>query len=654
MHVDHELPDIVSVSHGDVSRMACESMLVLGLNFGHDAGATVLRDGIVLAAQLRERSSRKKHASALDINTIDLCLASAGVSLSQIDYVGIVTTQDYPHVFLERGQFQITTDLHPAHMQSGIVHPTSIASGLVVFETPNVATPPDAYVLPCLNFFDCHPSWLEEGSLDTLAKRDYTALLAQSAAGYLAAPVTVTIRDRTLPGYLVQHHLCHAAAGFFSADMEEAAILTHDGGGTRAHSYLGGMFYYGRGHQIFPITPHHLIAGSVYEATAQWLGLGDVGGSGKMMGLAAYGLPDFYNEVLLGNWYDIQRKTGVHGYMAGALATTAWKRICLEQIRHRGLDSTVIGTASRVTEAPASTIAASTQCLFEETLLGTLAIFEQILGRAGHQTANLVLSGGTALNVIANQRVVNETSFTNAFVNPGCDDSGLAMGAALAVYHCILDRPRTDLRANLSPYLGRCFTVAEVDRAIASTGDAVLAEAPEDWAAAAAADVAAGKIICWFEGRSEMGPRALGHRSTVADPRDPGMWAKMNRVKGREAWRPLAPSVLADRADEVFGDLPIRSPYMCFNARVTTDRLPAVTHVDGTARIQTVDSSAGHYERLIRAFDRLTGVPVVMNTSLNGPGEPIVDTPEDALRLLLSREVDSLFIEGRKVTRRRG
>ncbi len=172
----------------------------------------------------------------------------------------------------------------------------------------------------------------------------------------------------------------------------------------------------------------------------------------------------------------------------------------------------------------------------------------------------------------------------------------------------------------------------------------------DDWAKSAAMDVADGQVIGWFEGRSEIGPRALGHRSLVADPREAANWQRMNSIKGREQWRPLAPSVLRESFADSFIGLGVESPYMSFNATVKNGEIPAVTHVDGTARVQTV-GQVGEYRKMLMEFDRLTGVPVVMNTSFNGPGEPIVDSPQDAVRFLMSSNIDALYIDGFRAAR---
>lgn len=233
-----------------------------------------------------------------------------------------------------------------------------------------------------------------------------------------------------------------------------------------------------------------------------------------------------------------------------------------------------------------------------------------------------------------------------------CDDSGIAVGAALAVHHNILGHPLPDSRpAWSSPYLGPIHPYGEVIEAFTAAGDAINVERCKDAADQAAQDLAESKIVAWYEGGSEAGPRALGHRSLLADPRDKDMWDRVNQVKGREAWRPLAPVVLEEHAADWFSGVALPSPYMLFNADVRSVGISAVTHVDGTARIQTVNDSSGDYFKLVSGFHQRTGVPVLLNTSLNSPGEPIVESPAEAVGFLLRSRVDVLYLSGHRVTR---
>lgn len=639
---------------------------ILGLNLGHDAGAAVIVDGIVLSCILRERVTRIKHVPALDRNTVEIALAEAGLKASDIDAVGIVTAQTYPYVFDGAEFLSFKFGIAPGHRKIGrvpeIIARNSGYSGAPHFHrryelnAAGIWSPDHVLVHYGMDYFARAPEWMPEGNLDHIATKPMQRLFSESAADCLYAPLVVTLEGRTVPGYMLAHHFCHAASAYYSSEFDHAAIFTHDGGASV--SYIGGMFYYGEGNRIFPLTPHHLCIGPFYEFTSQWLGLGSEsslgpqGAAGKMMGLAAYGSPDFFDERLVGNWYDISERLNLTWTRPTEELMDFWYHHVKARCAERGLSTDSIGDKTRILDYVPTAIAASAQKIFEESLLAAGRAFVAQLSRNAKPLDNLCMSGGTALNVITNQRVVNELPFKNVMVNPGCDDSGLAIGAAFAVQHGILDEPRRIDPRNHSAYFGRAFSQSQVIAAIEARSEKFHYAAVEDAPRRAAQDIADGKLVAWFEGKSEIGPRALGHRSLIADPRPADMWPRVNRIKGREAWRPLAPSVLDREQHRHFGNLPVASHFMCFNASVISDQIPAVTHHDRTARIQTVTPASGGYYRLIDHFMALTGIGVVMNTSLNGPGEPIVDTPGEALNFLLNHEIDALYMEGIRVTRR--
>jgi len=271
------------------------------------------------------------------------------------------------------------------------------------------------------------------------------------------------------------------------------------------------------------------------------------------------------------------------------------------------------------------------------------------------QLDTLCLSGGCMLNCPTNSRIFQETPFRNVYVEPACDDGGLPSGAALWAYHNLMGHPRTpaDPVKQGVPYLGLPLRPKDFDDAITAHAERIVVSRPDDVAAEGARRLVDGQVIGWFEGRSEIGPRALGHRSIVADPRSDKTWHRVNTIKGRELWRPLAPSVLAEKAHEWFSGLPASSPFMMFVGTVTKPNVPAIAHIDGTARVQTVTEECGGYYKLIRKFDELTGCPVVLNTSMNGPGQPIAEYPEDAIGMLLDGRFDVLFLEDMLVERRK-
>jgi len=652
-------------------------MNILGLQFGHDAGAAVLRDGRIASFVLRERQSRVKHALSLDPATIERALADAGMTESDVDFCAITSTQKVELIGRDPQRLSVDLTRDARHSASCSLleilqksrtdpHKMLFASTLdllyrnsgqedlsrhsVSYYFPEYKTVPESAFshLGWLDTYVTVDQWASKPGLADIGDRDYSRFLETDFIRHgFHFPAMLNFNGRCIPAYFIQHHMAHAASIYYLTGLPRAAILTHDGfsGG---QSYHTGMFYYGDGHRIFPLAPHHLVIGAIYETTGIRLNLGLIGPSGKLMGLAPYGEPRFFDASFVGNVYDLL--SGGRKRLAGE-----WIDHCLGNAETLGYDLRLFRDRAQMTAPINADIAASTQKLFDETMRATVATFIKVLDRMRLGRLPLCYSGGTALNCPANSLIAREGHFESVHVPPWCDDSGLALGAALALHHNVLDQPlvtERDSGAMLDAYLGPAASSDDVDAALARHAPQVVWDRPTDWAATAAAELATDKVIGWFEGRSEIGPRALGHRSILADPRQGANWARVNRIKGREAWRPFAPAVLAERASAWFDGIPLPSPHMLFTARVTSQAIPAITHVDGSSRIQTVDAKAGAFYRLLQGFEALTGVPVILNTSFNGPGEPIVESPEDAIRFLLEADLDSLYIEGRRVTRR--
>lgn len=650
-------------------------MNILGLQFGHDAGAVVLRDGRIASFVLRERVSRIKHALSLDIDTIERALADAGIDDSQIDYCAITSTQKTELIGRDPARLSVSLERHPGHTVPcslvGILEKAGTDANTLLFSQmldllyggggdeltrhsvahyfPEHKTEPRS-AFSSLGWLDTYITagpWNTRPRLRELAAKDFSQFLETDVIrrGF-HYPATLTLNGRRIPAYFIQHHMAHAASIYYLTGLNRAAILCHDGfsGG---QSYHAGMFFYGDSNRLYPVAPHHLIVGAIYETAGIHLNLGLIGPAGKLMGLAPYGKPAFFADGFVGNMYDLAANG--HGKPGDD-----WIRHCLGRAEAMGYDLRPFRDKARMTAPINADIAASTQKLFETTLIAAVAAFDEILRRMKLTGLPLCYSGGTALNCPANSLVAREGRFASVHVPPWCDDSGLAAGAALTLYHNLLDRPLASAGAEaplLNAYLGPQVIDADLETALRRHGAKIDVERPADWAAAAARDLAEDKVIGWFEGRSEIGPRALGHRSILADARRGENWARVNRIKGRESWRPFAPAVLAAKASQWFADVPLPSPHMLFTARVTSAELPAITHVDGSSRIQTVDESCGSFFELLRQFEATTGVPVVLNTSFNGPGEPIVETADDALTFFLQSDLDVLYLERRRIRR---
>jgi carbamoyltransferase len=447
-------------------------------------------------------------------------------------------------------------------------------------------------------------------------------LFAQRAPRFLATALPGLDGDRVR---FVPHHVAHAASCGPASPHRTCAVLVLDGRG-EATSHLAGRYREDGTLEVLARQelPHSL--GLLYEELTEHLGFRRSSDEYKVMAMASYGEPAFLDELR-----GLVNATGDGGF---ATLPVDWGRYA-RRLRAGGDDWT----------ARHADLACSVQRRLEEVLLELAAWLHD---RTGERA--LTMAGGVALNCVANMRLFEDGPFEDVWVQPASGDSGTALGAALHVAHGLGDR----VRPMETAALGRSWSDEELAGWLDGAG--IVYERPDDLAATVADVLACDGVVAWFQGRSEFGPRALGHRSLLADPRDPATTQRLNAVKGRESFRPVAPMVLADRAAEIFeGRIP--SPYMLFTHRVADgwrERIPAVVHVDGTARIQSVDrDDEPLMAAVLEAFEERTGVPVVVNTSLNTAGRPMVDDPRDALECFGSAPVDLLAI-GPFVVRRPG
>jgi carbamoyltransferase len=412
----------------------------------------------------------------------------------------------------------------------------------------------------------------------------------------------------------VRHHVAHAASATFASGFDPCSVLVLDGRGEVA-SHLAGRSVGGALEVLAAQRlPHSL--GLLYEELTAHLGFRRSSDEYKVMAMSSYAEPEFLDELRR-----LVRADGAGGFSVGAVDLSRY--------------APPLAPGAEFTHAHAA-LASSVQRRLEEVLLD---LTRWLHAQTGDR--DLVLAGGVALNCVANSRLWREGPFERLWVQPASGDSGTALGAAMQVAH--------ELGDTVSPMrtaaLGSGFADWELERVLETA--AVGFERPDDVAEAVAEVLADNGVVAWFQGRSEFGPRALGHRSLLADPRRPENLEKLNDIKGREQFRPVAPMVLAERAAEIF-EGPLPSPYMLFTHDVRPewrDRIPAVVHVDGSARIQTVDREAEPLvARMLERFEALTGVPVVVNTSLNTAGRPMVDTPRDALECFGASPVDALAV----------
>ena len=586
-------------------------MRILGLSaFYHDSAAALVEDGRIVAATQEERFTRVKHDQRYPANAIACTLRQAGVTLADIDQVAF-----YEKPFLK---FERLLETAVAFAPRGLK-----------------------------SFAAAAPVWLK----DKLFQKDLLRRQLQ------ALEPTVDWNERLL---FAEHHLSHAASAFYPSPFEEAVVLTMDGVGEWPTTSVA----IGRGQALDVIQeihfPHSL--GLLYSAFTQYTGFKVNSGEYKMMGLAPYGEPK-HAQTILDHLIDLKADGSFRlnlrhfDYCTGLSMT------------NRRFDA-LFGAPAREPEAPLTQhymdVAASMQAVLEEAVLRlTRALFRQT------GIKHLCLAGGVALNCVANGKVLRDGQFDDVWIQPAAGDAGGALGAALLA-GCRLfgaPRPATNNAGAMDAMQGTLLGPAYDDEAIRQCLDAVGAAytvLPEDALLdAVTSALADGDAVGWFQGRMEFGPRALGNRSILADPRSPTMQRKLNlKVKRRESFRPFAPAVLAECAADLF-DLETASPYMLVTANARPPepdaaagpregdldgqpacaRLPAVTHVDGSARVQTVHRETNpRFHALLTAFQAKTGCPALVNTSFNVRGEPIVCTPEDAWRCFMGTDLDWLAI----------
>src|SRR5579862_732683 len=586
-------------------------MRILGISaFYHDSAATLVRDGEIIAAAQEERFTRKKHDSGFPARAVEYCLAQDGVSLDDVDYVVF-----YDKPFLK---FERLLETYVAFAPRGL-----------------------------RSFQMAIPLWIRE-------KLFQKSLLHQDLERF--GP-KFDWENKLL---FTEHHQSHAASAFFPSPFEEALILTMDGVGEWATTSVA----LGRGHNLEIIKeiyfPHSL--GLLYSAFTYYTGFKVNSGEYKVMGLAPYGQPR-YTQKIFDHLLDLKPDGSFRlnqeyfNYCTGLTMTNG------------KFDQLFDGPARKPEELLTQRhmdLAASVQVALEEAVT-------RMTRSLGVQTGmkNLCLAGGVALNCVANGKVLREGHFERIWVQPAAGDAGGSLGAALAAYHLFQGRPRkVNGRGDQmkGSYLGPEFSQQEIEQRLEAIGAKFTTLTDEELVSASACALVQEKALGWFQGRMEFGPRALGARSILGDARSPSMQSLLNlKVKYRESFRPFAPSVLREDVADWF-ELDSDSPYMLMVADVVERRrkpmtaeqqqlfgieklnvprsdIPAVTHVDYSARIQTVHRETNpRYHALISRFKELTGCPVIVNTSFNVRGEPIVCTPEDAFRCFMGTEIDALAV----------
>ena len=582
---------------------------ILGISaYYHDSAACLIVDGEIKSAVQEERFTRVRHDAAFPTNAVNYCIKSSGLRPEQIDHV---VFYDKPFLKFDR-----------------------------ILET-YLAFAPRGF----RSFSRSLPVWLKE------------KLFQKQVIANALEPIFGDLGDRLL---FSEHHLSHAASAFFPSPFKDAAVLTMDGVG----EWVTTSTSIGRGNTLETLNeihfPHSL--GLLYSAFTYYTGFKVNSGEYKVMGLAPYGIPK-YADIIRDNLINISDDGSFSlnmqyfNYCTGLTMTNS-KFAELFGAPARGFDD-------ELTQREMD-LAASVQKIVEEVML---KISRNIRKETGER--NLCLAGGVALNCVANGVLHRENIFDNIWIQPAAGDSGGAVGAALAVYHMGLGcervlKPNAD--AMSGSFLGPEYSHHEIVSRLQATGAIFKELSDKEVATTTASALAAGKSVGWHQGRMEFGPRALGSRSILADPRSPTVQRRLNlQVKKRESFRPFAPSVLREDVAEWF-DLATDSPYMLLVASVAQDKLnqittadsektgiarlevqrsviPAVTHVDNSARVHTVAQAVNpRYHALLSEFKSQTGCPVLVNTSFNVRGEPIVETPEDAFRCFMRTDIEVLVV----------
>lgn len=594
----------------------CSSMTaILGISaFYHDSAAALVVDGEIIAAAQEERFTRKKHDEGFPQHAVDYCLKEAGLTAADLDYVGFY---DKPLRKFER-LLETYMSYAPAGYRS---------------------------------FRKAMPLWLKQ--------KLYTPReLRQGLGGEYKGRFVFT-----------EHHESHAASAFFPSPFEEAAILTLDGVGEWSTTAMG----VGKGNKM-ELThevrfPHSL--GLLYSAFTYYTGFKVNSGEYKLMGLAPYGEP-IYHDLILDNLLDLKEDGSFRMDMS-------YFNYCQGLTMTSDKLHSLFGSPPRKAETDISQremdLAASIQSVTEEVMLK--------MARHAHKTTgldNLVMAGGVALNCVGNGKILRDGPFKNVWIQPASGDAGGALGTAMFIWHQLLQKERTvqNPDAQKGSFLGPAYTDEESDTFFKSQGAIYeTADSDDSLCEKVASLIADENVIGWFQGRMEFGPRALGGRSLLGDARSEKMQSVMNlKIKFRESFRPFAPIVLKDRVHEYFYMEPdTDSPYMLLVAPVKEEirtkpedgadkafgidklkhrrsEIPAVTHVDYSARVQTIDDKRNPLtHRLLKAFDKQTGCPVLINTSFNVRSEPIVCTPEDAWRCFMMTDMDVLVV-GRHILKK--
>jgi len=582
-------------------------MVILGLTLGHDGAVSVVKDGKLAASVSCERVYREKKTSYIDWTAIDYVLSLAEITFDDVDFIAVGGYDDWT---LENDFIKLYFNDEPYSnpYKGEITNKTEYGYDII------------------------KDNWLVPPITDRWA--------------YDFLNINVVIEDTFVkPGFIINHQTAHAASTYYTSPFTKSAILTLDGSGE--YPQKSGSYHYGEDNRLLNMGAPDTLIGVFYDKMTDYISLGPgLTKAGTLMGLSSYGEP---NEIAKTQWEDFIKPGITHDnsdtnyyYVMGSKLLGRpphsyrwWVNEDRELFDNKPKGSGVQTLLERkyVDKKEGMDAAASVQYIFEKTVLKFVDELYDITKE--YNGGNLCLAGGSFLNCNANYKILKESKFDNIYIYPASGDDGLSAGAALYVFHHLKDNPKVEYKNSEIVYTGGEFK-----------DDSIGVEYDKE---VIAKMISESKIIAWYQGRSEFGPRALGNRSFIANPADPNMKDILNsRVKFREWFRPFAPSVIEEYCQDYF-DIDVPSPFMLYTCPVKNKELvPSISHVDGTARVQTVNKEDNpRYYELIKEVEKYTSIPMVLNTSLNINGQPIVESIEEALDLFEQSDIDGIVINDR-------
>lgn len=652
---------------------------VMGIHLGHDTSVSIVDENGLVVSVVQERLSRIRHDYGLESITIEKALAAAEIKWEQLDSVALTCTQMMPAIVRSSDDFyfeEVRSEQIPENKVSyqgrdwvtgekvnqlilGEYRRQTGSSE--VMETVDLLT--RTRKIPIETLDDLTSYQINDPLIGTADDQNPVGLIEviSRVKNYLktnksdsfigqSKRVEVTYKGISKSGRFWAHHASHAASNL-AIDSSPRPIITHDGG----LGIQSGCIWHWTGENLQLVTPHFLELGAIYDYFANNLGLGYIGGAGKLMGLASYGSKRNKNiKVLPSNYVDLNIRFGVGPNHTNGLPNfkPMWD-LAIQELKLAPNELTRLGNAKLVTETGPTSIAFWIQNFVQETYT---KLATEVFNAFSEKS--LGLSGGFALNCPTNSNIFKATKKSNVIVEPHCEDGGCSIGAAiLSIFELTgaIPTPKV-LNSNYAYASAEQYDDEDEDLLkLFSTFPQLEFSKPENVAKAISQLIIDDRIVAIFSGKSEIGPRALGHRSVICNPEKYSNWARVNRIKTREEWRPFAPVVLEKDCSKFFENGPASSPFMLFNYSVKErwkSKLQAITHVDGTSRVQTITDHSQPLFAILTELKNKRHIPVVMNTSFNGPGEPIIETPKEAIQLFLNSELDALSVGKYLITKK--